>query len=110
MAGHDLPVSPLAVPLPEVPAIAGVELGVIEAGIRYKGRADLTMMVFAPGTTVAGVFTKSACPGAPVEWCRAALMGGRARALVFNAANAKFYAGKAGGRAVAATAAAAAKL
>ncbi|GGC34454.1 arginine biosynthesis bifunctional protein ArgJ [Siccirubricoccus deserti] len=110
MAGKDLPVSPLAVPLPEVPAIAGVSLGVIEAGIRYKGRADLTMMVFAPGTTVAGVFTKSRCPGAPVDWCRAALKAGRARALVVNAGNANVFTGKAGRDAVAATAAAAAEL
>ncbi|MCO6417195.1 bifunctional glutamate N-acetyltransferase/amino-acid acetyltransferase ArgJ [Siccirubricoccus sp. KC 17139] len=110
MAGKDLPVSPLAVPMPEMPAIAGVSLGVIEAGIRYKGRADLTMMVFAPGTTAAGVFTKSLCPGAPVDWCRAALKGGKARALVVNAGNANVFTGKAGREAVAASAEAAAQL
>ncbi|WP_149537645.1 bifunctional glutamate N-acetyltransferase/amino-acid acetyltransferase ArgJ [Siccirubricoccus phaeus] len=110
MAGKDLPVSPLAVPMPEMPAVAGVSLGIIEAGIRYKGRADLTMLVFAPGTTVAGVFTKSQCPGAPVDWCRAALKGGRARALVVNAGNANVFTGKAGREAVNATAEAAAQL
>ncbi|MDI3306176.1 MAG: bifunctional glutamate N-acetyltransferase/amino-acid acetyltransferase ArgJ [Acetobacteraceae bacterium] len=110
MAGKDLPVSPLALPLPEIPSVPGVRLGSIEAGIRYKGRADLTMMEFAPGTTVAGVFTRNKCPGAPVDWCRAALKGGRARALVVNAGNANVFTGKAGREAVEASAAAAAKL
>ena len=109
MAGP-LPVSPLAQPMPELPPIAGVTLGVIEAGIRYKGRADLTMLEFAPGTTVAGVFTRNLCPGAPIDWCRAALKGGRARALVVNAGNANVFTGKAGRDATAATAEAAAKL
>ncbi|MBL6454984.1 bifunctional glutamate N-acetyltransferase/amino-acid acetyltransferase ArgJ [Belnapia sp. T6] len=109
MAGP-LPVSPLAQPMPELPPIAGVTLGVIEAGIRYKGRADLTMLEFAPGTTVAGVFTRNKCPGAPVDWCRAALKAGRARALVVNAGNANVFTGKAGREATAATAEAAAAL
>jgi glutamate N-acetyltransferase/amino-acid N-acetyltransferase len=110
MASSGLPVSPLALPLPEVPPVAGVRLGVIEAGIRYKGRADLTMMEFPPGTTVAGVFTRNKCPGAPVDWCRAALKGGKARALVVNAGNANVFTGKAGRSATKATAEAAAKL
>ena len=105
-----IPVSPLAVPLPEMPAIAGVRLGVIEAGIRYKGRADLTMFEFPAGTTVAGVFTRNKCPGAPVDWCRAALKSGKARALVVNAGNANVFTGKAGREATKATAEAAAKL
>jgi glutamate N-acetyltransferase/amino-acid N-acetyltransferase len=109
MAGP-LPVSPLAQPMPELPAVAGVSLGVIEAGIRYKGRADLTMLEFAPGTSVAGVFTRNLCPGAPIDWCRAALKAGRARALVVNAGNANVFTGKAGREATAATAEAAAKL
>ena len=110
MAGKDMPVSPLALPLPEVPPIAGVRLGVVAAGIRYVGRADLTMMEFAPGTTVAGVFTRNKCPGAPVDWCRQALKGGKARALVVNAGNANVFTGKAGGRRPRPTAAAAAGL
>ena len=105
-----LPVSPLAVPLPEMPAIAGVRLGVIEAGIRYKGRADLTMFEFPAGTTVAGVFTRNKCPGAPVDWCRAAMKSGKARALVVNAGNANVFTGKAGRETTKATAEAAAKL
>lgn len=96
MAGKDLPVSPLALPLPEMPPIEGVLLGSAEAGIRYKAREDVTMMVFPAGTTVAGVFTKNKCPGAPVDWCRDALKGGKARALVVTAGNSNVFTGKAG--------------
>jgi glutamate N-acetyltransferase/amino-acid N-acetyltransferase len=105
-----LPVSPLAVPLPVLPPIAGLRLGAAEAGIHYQGRTDLVMAEFAPGTAVAGVFTRSKCPGAPVEWCRSALKGGFARAVVVNAGNANVFTGRAGTASVDATAAAAAKL
>lgn len=103
-------VSPLAVPLPAMGPIAGVRLGSAAAGIRYQGRTDLMMMVFPRGTTVAGVFTQNKCPGAPIDWCRAALDGGRAQALVVNAGNANVFTGKAGVATVKATAKAAAAL
>ena len=90
------PVSPLAVPMPPMPPIAGVECASIAAGIRYKAREDMTVFRFAPGTTVAGVFTMNKCPGAPVDWCRAALKGGRARGLVVNAGNSNVFTGRAG--------------
>ena len=70
----DMQVSPLAVPLPELPPLAGVRLGAAEAGIRYA-RTDLVMMEVPPGSTVAGVFTSNKCPGAPVDWCRACAEG-----------------------------------
>ena len=105
-----LPASPLAVPMPDLPALAGVRLGAAAAGIRYKGRTDVVMAEFAPGTTVAGVFTRNKCPGAPVDWCRAALEGGKARGLVVNAGNANVFTGKAGAVATKATAVAAGKL
>ena len=75
------PVSPLAVPLPELPPLAGVRLGAAQAGIRYQGRTDLVMVELRRARTVAGVFTRNHCPGAPVDWCRAALRRrhGRAR-------------------------------
>lgn len=101
---------PLALPLPALPPIAGVRLGAVEAGIRYAGRTDLVMAAFAPGTTAAGVFTRNLCPGAPVDWCRAILPGGAARALVVNAGNANVFTGEAGRRAVEQTAVAAATL
>ncbi len=105
-----LAVSPLAVPLPSMPPIAGVRLGAAAAGIRYQNRNDLVMAEFAAGTTVAGVFTSNKCPGAPIDWCRKALGGGRARALVVNAGNANVFTGRAGAEAARASAEAAAKL
>src|SRR3546814_17221445 len=72
--------------------------------MRYKGRDDMLVMQFAAGTTVAGVFTRSSMPGAPVEWCRKILPGGSARALVVNAGIANVFTGKAGQQAVKATA------
>jgi glutamate N-acetyltransferase/amino-acid N-acetyltransferase len=103
-------VSPLALPLPALPPIGGVRLGAAAAGIRYVGRDDLVMAELAPGTTVAGVFTSNKCPGAPIDWCRAALKGGKARALVVNAGNANVFTGRAGRAAVKASAEAAARL
>ena len=103
-------VSPLAVTLPTLPAIGGVRLGAASAGIRYQGRTDLVMAEFPPGTAVAGVFTRNRCPGAPIDWCRDALRGGQARALVVNAGNANVFTGAAGRQAAAATADAAAAL
>ncbi len=105
-----LPVSPLAVALPPLPAMAGVTLGAAQAGIRYQGRTDLVMVELASGTTVAGVFTRNKCPGAPVDWCREALAGGRARGVVVNAGNANVFTGAAGRATTQATAHAAAAL
>ncbi len=106
----DVQVSPLAIQFPELAPVAGVRLGAAEAGIRYRNRTDLVLMELAAGTTVAGVFTTSRCPGAPVDWCRASVKGGRARAVVINAGNANVFTGRAGREACAATAAAAAEL
>ena len=103
-------VSPLAVPFPDLPPLAGLRLGVAAAGVRYRERTDLLLAEFAPGTTVAGVFTRNRCPGAPVEWCRAQLAAGKARGLVVNAGNANVFTGRAGSDAARMTAAAAAKL
>jgi len=88
--------SPLASPLPTLGVVNGVTLGSIQAGIRYKNRTDLMMMEFAPGTTVAGVFTRSKCPAASIDWCKAALPQGVARALVVNSGNANAFTGRAG--------------
>jgi glutamate N-acetyltransferase/amino-acid N-acetyltransferase len=107
MAGK-LPVSPLALPLPVLPPVAGVRLAAGEAGIRYQGRTDVLLAEFCPGTTVAGVFTKNLCPGAPVTYCRDILGQGTASGLVVNAGNANVFNGIAGMRAVEATANAAA--
>ncbi|MGA8954566.1 MAG: bifunctional glutamate N-acetyltransferase/amino-acid acetyltransferase ArgJ [Pseudolabrys sp.] len=90
-------VSPLApVHVPDTPVIAGVRLATAAAGIRYAGRTDVLLALFEPGTTAAGVFTRSKCPSAPVEWCRAHLKPGTARALVVNSGNANAFTGKSG--------------
>ena len=103
-------ISPLAPKhVPAMPAIAGVTLATAEAGIRYAGRTDVLLALLAPGTTVAGVFTKSKCPSAPVEWCRAHLKSGKARALVVNSGNANAFTGKSGRAATKLTADIAAK-
>jgi glutamate N-acetyltransferase/amino-acid N-acetyltransferase len=103
-------VSPLApTEVPDMPVIAGVRLATAAAGIRYKGRTDVLLAVMDKGTTVAGVFTKSKCPSAPVEWCRARLGKGQARALVVNSGNANAFTGKTGRQATTLTAALAAK-
>src|SRR3954464_6685473 len=108
-------VSPLApTDVPEMPAIAGVKLATAAAGIRYKGRTDVLLAVMDKGTTGGGVFTKSKCPSAPVEWCRAKLKRGGskgvfARALVVNSGNANAFTGKTGKQSTALTARIAAK-
>src|SRR4030088_323968 len=103
-------ISPLApTDVPEMPAIAGVKLATAAAGIRYKGRTDVLLAVMDKGTTVAGVFTQSKCPSAPVEWCRARLGRGGARALVVNSGNANAFTGKTGKQSTALTAAIASK-
>jgi glutamate N-acetyltransferase/amino-acid N-acetyltransferase len=103
-------VSPLAPKnVPDMPVIAGVRLATAEAGIRYKNRTDVLLAVMDKGTAVAGVFTKSKCPSAPVEWCRSKLKGGKARALVVNSGNANAFTGKTGRSSTALTAKIAAK-
>lgn len=100
-----LATSPLApASVPDLPPIAGVKLGSAEANIRYKGRTDLLLVELAEGTTVAGVFTKSKAPSAPIDWCRASLPHGKARALVVNSGNANAFTGKRGVAAVEGTA------
>ncbi len=90
-------VSPLAPKsVPDMPAIAGVRLATAAAGIRYAGRTDVLLALFEPETTVAGVFTRSKCPSAPVEWCRDKLKSGKARALLVNSGNANAFTGKSG--------------
>ncbi len=101
--------------VPDMPAIAGVKLATAAAGIRYKGRTDVLLAVMDKGTAVAGVFTQSKCPSAPVEWCRAKLARGKsskagvARALVVNSGNANAFTGKTGRQATTLTASIAAK-
>ncbi|MBV1706147.1 MAG: bifunctional glutamate N-acetyltransferase/amino-acid acetyltransferase ArgJ [Hyphomicrobiales bacterium] len=94
--------SPLApATIVKLPGIAGVRFATGAAGIRYQGRTDVMLALMDEGTTVAGVFTRSKCPSAPVDWCRAHLGGGTARALLVNSGNANAFTGKNGAEAAA---------
>ncbi|MGI9356037.1 MAG: bifunctional glutamate N-acetyltransferase/amino-acid acetyltransferase ArgJ [Rhizobiaceae bacterium] len=106
-------VSPLAPKSPAIlPLLGGVRMATYAAGIKYPGRTDLLLMVFDKPASVAGVFTKSRCASAPVDWCRTVLAGSneaKARALVVNAGNANAFTGQKGADATLTTAKAAAK-
>jgi glutamate N-acetyltransferase / amino-acid N-acetyltransferase len=98
---HDAPLSPLApTTTPEIAPLDGVRFAAGAAGIRYADRTDVMLAVMDEGATVAGVFTKSKCPSAPVDWCRARLKGGKAKALLVNSGNANAFTGKTGADAV----------
>ncbi len=91
------PISPLAPKsYPDLPEIEGVRFATAAAGIKYKGRTDVMLALMDRGTQAAGVFTTSKCPSAPVDWCRARIRGGKARALVVNSGNANAFTGRNG--------------
>ncbi|HVO17128.1 MAG TPA: bifunctional glutamate N-acetyltransferase/amino-acid acetyltransferase ArgJ [Alphaproteobacteria bacterium] len=92
------PLAPAHIPAPG--PLAGVRLAATASGIRYSGRTDLCLIELAPGTTVAGVLTRSLTASAPVDWCRASLKRGRARAIVVNSGNSNAFTGKLGREAV----------
>ena len=96
----DLPPSPLARPFPDMPPIAGAELRVARARYKEWDRADLTLATLAAGTSVAGVFTSSACASSEVELGREQVKLGVARALVVNAGNSNAFTGIRGREAV----------
>jgi len=79
-----------------LPTLKGVRIATQEAAIKYRGRRDLLFLVFDEVAEVAGVFTRSRCPSAPVDHCRLALKKGKARGLVVNSGNANAFTGKAG--------------
>ncbi|WP_194744275.1 bifunctional glutamate N-acetyltransferase/amino-acid acetyltransferase ArgJ [Thermaurantiacus tibetensis] len=91
-----MPVSPLARPFPELPDIPGARIATARAGYKAWARDDLLLIAFDPGTTVAGVTTRSQCPSPEVETCRRHLPFGAARALVVNAGNSNAFTGAAG--------------
>jgi len=106
-------VSPLApAAFPTLPVIAGVAFATAAAGVRYSGRTDVMLARLAPGTALAGVFTRSATRSAAVLDCQAKLKGNpdsaAGAAIVVNSGNANAFTGAAGAQSVAAVAAAAA--
>ncbi|MGL4405500.1 MAG: bifunctional ornithine acetyltransferase/N-acetylglutamate synthase, partial [Notoacmeibacter sp.] len=79
-----------------LPPIAGCRLATGAAGIKYKNRTDVMVMVFDEAVTIAGALTTSKCPSAAVDLCREHLAGGKARALVVNSGNANAFTGAKG--------------
>jgi len=107
-----LAISPLAVPFPRIPPIAGVELGIGRAGFYKHERDDVLVMRFAEGTSGAGVFTRHGVGSAPVDWCKRQLSvsgGEDVRALVVNAGCANSFTGRPGADAARRVASAVAK-
>jgi len=98
------PVSPLApAAFPDLPVVKGVRFAAAEAGVRYTGRPDVMLAVLDPGSTVAGVFTRSKTRSAPVLDCEAKLgpdrLGGacpEGAAFLVNSGNANAFTGRAG--------------
>jgi glutamate N-acetyltransferase/amino-acid N-acetyltransferase len=98
-----LQISPLAVPFPEMPPIAGVEMATGRAGFYKTEREDLLVMHFPEGASCAGVFTRHGVGSAPVDWCKKHLemtKGDGVRALVVNAGCANSFTGRPGADAV----------
>ena len=96
----DLIRSPLALPFPAIPDIAGVTPRIARAHYKDWNRCDLTYVELAEGTAVAGVFTRNVCCSSEVELGREQVRLGRARALVVNAGNANAFTGYRGREAV----------
>ena len=91
MSGSVSPLAPKT--FASLPALRGLRMATASAGIKYKNRTDVLMMVFDAPAAVAGVFTKSKCPSAPVDFCRQNLSHGTARAVVVNSGNANAFTG-----------------
>ena len=100
------PVSPLAPKggFPALPVIAGVEFAAVEAGVRYANRKDVMLVRLAPGSSVAGAFTRSSTRAACVLDCQAKLAGkvdeSAGAAIVVNSGNSNAFTGAIGQTAV----------
>jgi glutamate N-acetyltransferase / amino-acid N-acetyltransferase len=97
-------VSPLAPPsFPDLPVIDGVRFASAQAGVRYANRTDVMLVELAPGTAIAGAFTRSATRAAPVLDCEAKIgkISEDGAAIIVNSGNANAFTGSAGVEAVA---------
>ncbi|AXC48545.1 bifunctional glutamate N-acetyltransferase/amino-acid acetyltransferase ArgJ [Paracoccus suum] len=106
MAKADNPVSPLApARFPDLPVIDGAAFAAGAAGVKYKGRADVMLVSLAPGTTLAGAFTRSSTRAACILDAQAKLAAGgddaAGAAIVVNSGNANAFTGRLGESAVA---------
>ena len=89
-------VSPLApAAFPDLPSIAGVTFAAAAAGVKYKNRVDVMLALLAPGSAVAGVFTRSSTRSAPVLDCQAKLGGdaNNGAAILVNSGNSNAFTG-----------------
>jgi glutamate N-acetyltransferase/amino-acid N-acetyltransferase len=102
MSGSVSPLAPTT--FASLPPLRGLRMATASAGIKYKNRTDVLLMVFDAPAAVAGVFTKSKCPSAPVDFCRKNLSHGTARAVVVNSGNANAFTGVRGRQATELTA------
>ena len=95
----ETPISPLAPAggFPDLPVVDGVRFAAAQAGVKYSGRSDVMLAELAPGSRLAGVFTKSATRSAPVLDCQAKLAGqfdaGAGAAIIVNSGNANAFTG-----------------
>ena len=80
--------------------MAGLRIVSAASGLKRNGGPDLLLAELAQNSTIAGIFTRSNCYSAPVAWCRAALGGGKVRAIVVNSGNANAFTGLVGERIV----------
>ena len=101
------PVSPLAPKgFPTLPQIRGIEFAAVEAGVRYQNRKDVMLVRLAPGTAMAGVFTRSTTRSACVRDCQAKITArvpkGAGAAIVVNSGNSNAFTGAKGDASVAA--------
>jgi len=92
-----MPVNLRAPATEQLRPVAGLTLGIAQAGIKKPGKKDLLVMVLAEGSQVAGVFTRNRFCAAPVLLCKEHLdSGGGVRSLVVNTGNANAGTGEAG--------------
>ena len=92
-------VSPLApAAFPDLPEISGVTFATGAAGVKYKDRTDVMLARLVPGTTIAGVFTRSKTRSAPVLDCQAKIGGdpSAGAAILVNSGNANAFTGRGG--------------
>ena len=99
-----MPLSPLAPEsFPDLPRIGGVRFATTAAGVVYDGRTDVMLALMDPGTSVAGVFTKSSTRSAPVLDCQEKIGGpvDGGAAILVNSGNANAFTGHYGQTSVA---------
>lgn len=90
--------------------IKHLKIATTNSQIKYENRDDLLLVTFDQPANVAGVFTSSTMPAAPVTWCKNSIKSGSAKALVVNSGNANAFTGKDGEEIVSQTAKTAAEI